>query len=163
MLNKIWLYFKKLYSQWVFKFWPAYRLKKSGAKIGKNVFFGDYVYVELENAKYLTIEDDVVLAAFTKIILHDSSLNNVDGGDILYGQVILKKNCYVGANTTVLPGTIIGENTIVGAHSLVKGILKSNSVYAGVPVKFLYTVKEMKRKWQKNRSNKLLNFQKQNK
>lgn len=149
-LNSRWLYFKKIYSQLVFKFFPAYRLKKSGANIGKNIFFGDYIYVELENAKYLTIEDDVVLSAFTKIILHDSSLNNVEGSEILYDKVVLKKNCYIGANSTILPGSIIGRNTIVGAHSLVKGKLKNNSVYAGVPAKFLYTTKEMKQKWKAN-------------
>lgn len=145
MTIKLYLFFRKLMSQFEFKFFPAYRLRKSGAKVGKNIFFGDFIYIELENAKYLTIEDNVVLAAFTKIILHDSSLNNIDGSEILYENVVLKNNCYIGADTIILPGTTVGKNTIVGAHSLVKGILKDNSVYAGVPAKFLYTIKEMKR------------------
>ncbi len=145
---------RSLFSRIVFRFFPVYRLKKSGAKIGKNVFFGQGVYIELENAKLLEIGDNVVLSAFSKIILHDSSLNNVDNFKVLYGKVILGRKSYIGAGAIILPGTKIGENTIIGAGSLVKGTLKKNSVYAGNPAKFLGSISALKLKW-KNRKNDL--------
>ena len=148
-MHNLYLLIKKIYSQWEFKFFPAYRLRKSGARVGKNIFFGDWVYVELENAKYLEIEDEVVLSAFSKIILHDSSLFNTANGEVKYGKVVLKKNCYLGANTLVLPNTEVGENTIIGAGSLLKGKYLANSVYAGVPAKYLYSLSEMKKRWTK--------------
>ena len=142
---------KRIYLKIFFWLFPAYRLRKSGAKVGGNVFFGDGVYVELENAKLLRIGDGVVLSAFTKIILHDSSLNNVDNFGVLFGKVIIGNEVYIGAGSIILPGTKIGENTIVGAGSLVKGELKKNSVYAGNPARYLESVAQLKSKWGKRK------------
>ena len=96
---------KRIYLKIIFWLFPAYRLRKSGAKVGRNVFFGNGVYVELENARLLNIGDGVVLSAFSKIILHDSSLNNVDNFGILFGKVIIGKKVYIGAGSIILPGT----------------------------------------------------------
>lgn len=49
-------------------------------------------------------------------------------------EVTIEKNVWLGSKVTVLPGSIIGANTVVGANAVVKGELLSNSVYAGVPV-----------------------------
>lgn len=146
--------FKRLYIKIYFKLFPAKRLRKSGAKVGKNIFFGEAFYTELENAKLLEIKDGVVFAAFSKIILHDSSLDNViKNYGVKYGKVIIGKNSYIGAGAIILPGTIIGDNTIIGAGSVVKGVLKKDSVYAGCPAKFIETVSQMKSKWKKNSGN----------
>lgn len=146
-----------LKSFWVnlsLKLWPQWRLRTSGARVGKNVFLGEQVYIELENAKYLTIDDGVVVAAFSKIILHDSSLNNVNGFDLLYGKVHLGRNAYIGADVMILPGSDVGENTIVGAGSLVKGVLKPNSVYFGRPAKYYCSLSELTKKWQQQKNSK---------
>lgn len=149
--------FKRFYIRIYFKLFPARRLRKSGAKVGKNIFFGEGFYTELENAKLLEIEDGVVFAAFSKIILHDSSLDNViKNFGVKYGKVIIGKNSYIGAGAIILPGTIIGDNTIIGAGSVVKGILNKDSVYTGCPAKFIGTVSQMKLKWKK--SNNSLTF-----
>lgn len=140
---------KQIYLDIIWSISPVWRLKKSGASVGENVFIGRHCYVELENARFLTIENGVVLAAFCKIILHDSSLNNINGFDLLYGKVNIGKNAYLGADVTVLPGATIGENTIVGAGSLVKGELKNNSVYVGRPAKYLCSIDELTIKWEK--------------
>lgn len=126
---------------------PVGRLHRSGAKIGNNVFFGLHTFVELENARLLTIEDNAVISAHSKIILHDSSLSRIANVKPRYGTVILRKNCYIGANSTILYGSDIGENTIVGANSLVKGSLKPNSVYVGQPVQRLCSTQELQKKW----------------
>lgn len=126
---------------------PIGRLQRSGAKVGQEVFIGRHTYVELENASLLTIEDRVVLAAHTKIILHDSSLNNITGAPIRYAPVVLRHQCYIGANTTILPGSEVGQSTIVGANSLVKGTLKPHSVYVGQPAKYLCSIKDLERRW----------------
>lgn len=43
--------------------------------------------------------------------------------------IIIGKNCWIGANTVILRGTIIGDNCVVGAGSVVSGKIPSNSVY----------------------------------
>jgi len=49
--------------------------------------------------------------------------------------VIIKSNVWLGSKVTVLAGTTIEKNTVVGANAVVKGLLKENSVYVGVPAK----------------------------
>lgn len=42
--------------------------------------------------------------------------------------VIIGKNCWIGANTIILRGTEIGDNVVIGAGSIVKGKIESNTV-----------------------------------
>lgn len=55
--------------------------------------------------------------------------------DAKSSPVLLERNVWIGANTTILKGVTIGENTVVGAMSLVNKDLPSNSVCAGNPAK----------------------------
>lgn len=47
--------------------------------------------------------------------------------------IIIEKNVWVGANSTILKGVTIGENTVVGTMSLVNKSLPANSICAGIP------------------------------
>ena len=64
-----------------------------------------------------------------------------------YGRITVCDNVYIGRNTTVLRGVTIGENTIVGACSLVNKSLEPNSVYAGVPAKKICSLDEFREKF----------------
>jgi len=59
-----------------------------------------------------------------------------------FGKITIGNNVFIGINSTLLPNTRIGDNVIIGAGSLVKGELKSNSVYAGVPVRYICSLDE---------------------
>ena len=52
-------------------------------------------------------------------------------------SVEIGKNVWIGARVTVLSGVKIGENSIIGASSLVNKDVPPNTVYAGTPAKFL--------------------------
>lgn len=49
--------------------------------------------------------------------------------------VIMKKFSILGANTIVLPGSIIEEGVSIGANSLVNCITEPYSVYVGNPIR----------------------------
>ena len=49
--------------------------------------------------------------------------------------IILERNVWIGANTTVLKGVLVGENTVVATMSLVNTGLPGNSLCAGVPAR----------------------------
>ncbi len=49
-------------------------------------------------------------------------------------------NVWIGRGCIILPGTVIEDNIVVGANSVVKGHLKANSMYGGCPVRFIKTV-----------------------
>ncbi len=42
-------------------------------------------------------------------------------------EIVIGKNCWIGANTVILRGTHIGDNCLVGAGSVVKGDFPSGS------------------------------------
>ncbi len=46
---------------------------------------------------------------------------------------IIGKRCHLGANVTILPGTILGDYCVVGANSTLSGVFESGSLIAGVP------------------------------
>ena len=53
---------------------------------------------------------------------------------------------YIGAKTTVLPGVVIGEGSIIGANSLVNRDIPPFTVAAGNPIRIISTVQEYKEK-----------------
>lgn len=55
-----------------------------------------------------------------------------------------------GGGGVVLPGTIVGDNVIIGAYSVASGCLESNSVYAGNPAKRICSMEEYIQKREKN-------------
>lgn len=83
----------------------------------------------------ITIEDNVQVAAYVKLIS-----NNHDPYDrmiLTCRPVVLKRNCWIGAGTVILPGVTVGENSIVGAGSVVTKDVPDNTVVAGNPAKFI--------------------------
>ena len=48
----------------------------------------------------------------------------------------LKKGSRFGANVTIMPGITIGENSEIGACSLVRNHVQDNEIWYGLPAKF---------------------------
>ena len=47
--------------------------------------------------------------------------------------VVIEKNCWIAINCVVLPGTHVGEGTIVSANSVVSGEIPAHCIVAGNP------------------------------
>jgi len=60
--------------------------------------------------------------------------------------VVVKRNAKIGANATILPGVTIGENSLVGAGSVVTGDVPADSVAAGNPAKVIKKINELEYK-----------------
>ncbi len=102
-------------------------------KLGNKTDIGAFTYI---NAKYgVIIEDDVQIGSHCSIY----SISTIDSTS---GRVVLKRNCKLGSHSTVLPGAVIGENSIIGAHSLVNSNIPPNVIAFGVPAKVLKTLDE---------------------
>ena len=95
-------------------------------KLGYKTDIGAFTYI---NAKYsVTLEDYVQIGSHC-------SLYSVSTIDNKKGPIVLKKNCRIGSHTTIMPGVTIGENSVIGAHSLVLDDIPDNAVAFGVPAK----------------------------
>ena len=83
----------------------------------------------------ITIEDNALVAAYVKLISNNHDL--YDRAVLTCKPVVLKKNCWIGAGAVILPGVTVGENSIVGAGSVVTKDVPANTVVAGNPAKFI--------------------------
>jgi acetyltransferase-like isoleucine patch superfamily enzyme len=53
---------------------------------------------------------------------------------------VVKRNAWIGAAATILPGVTIGENAVVAAGAVVSRDVPANSIVAGVPAKVVKTL-----------------------
>ncbi len=112
-------------------------LRRVCAHIGENTrLIGNEFGVE----PYLIwVGDNVVAAIGTSFVEHDMSWYTVHRylnqqptkAGTKMGGIILRDNCFVGAYTTLLGGTDIGENSIIAAGSVVNKKIPSNEVWGG--------------------------------
>lgn len=104
--------------------------------IANNSHLGAFCYVNVCYGSVI-IGDDVAIGPGTKIIVYSNNYQYAKKvtNEKITEDIIIKNNVFVGANCTILPGTIINDNVVIGAGSIVKGVLESNSIYAGAPCK----------------------------
>lgn len=104
-----------------------------GLKLGFATDIGAFSYI---NAKYgVEIEDEVQIGSHCSIY----SVSTIDDK---HGKVLLKKNCKIGSHSTLMPNVTVGENSIVGAHSLVLSDIPDNVIAYGVPAKAIRHINE---------------------
>ncbi len=122
-------------------------LREHGAHIGRDVFFGPDVFIETWCAEFFTAEDGVVLAPRVTIILHDAALSSFPEIPVRIAPVTLKKECYIGACSVILPGVTIGERAIIGAGSLVTKRVADGMVAYGHPAKEVCNIEELRNRY----------------
>ena len=116
-------------------------LRKLGATVGKNVFIGDYVRVDLNHSNLLTIEDGVHIAGDVRLLCHKKDLSKYKIGETYgnqaykYGKIHLCKNCAIGTGSLIMPGITIGEGAVIGAGSMVTKDIPAWTLALGSPAK----------------------------
>lgn len=115
-------------------------LRSRGVAIGEEVTFhcpGE-THVDVTDPHLLTIGDHVNLTGPITILTHDFSWSVVKGktGEILGNEkpVTIGNNVFVGWGATILCGTTIEDNVIIGAHAVVSGHVEGDSVWGGCPL-----------------------------
>ncbi len=101
---------------------------RDGARLHTQVFVPEYTV--LEEGCWLGPNVVITNARFPK---HPSAKNELKGAHIL-------RNAKIGANSTLLPAVVIGENSLVGAGSVVTRNIPDNMIVAGNPAK---TIREI--------------------
>ena len=115
---------------------------------GKHVHFGKNVYANFN----LTLVDDTHIYVGDYTMFAPNVLLATAAHPILptlrqkgyqYNLPIrIGKNCWLGAGVIVLPGVTIGDNTVVGAGSVVTKDLPPNVVAVGNPARILREIGE---------------------
>jgi acetyltransferase-like isoleucine patch superfamily enzyme len=56
------------------------------------------------------------------------------------GEIVICNNVWIGNNVTILRDTHIGENSIIAAGAIVKGVFPKNVIIGGVPAKIIKNI-----------------------
>jgi acetyltransferase-like isoleucine patch superfamily enzyme len=105
-----------------------------GVKIGKNVSLTSGLILERAFPEYIIIEDNVAIAPGVKVIAHSlPSLHHRKVSMPFVAQVIFQENSWIGAYSIILPGCVIGKNSIVSAGSVVTKSVPDNCIVQGNP------------------------------
>lgn len=60
-----------------------------------------------------------------------------DRANTKHAKVLIEDGVFIGAHTTILKGVTIGENSILGACSVVTKSIPRNEIWGGNPAKFI--------------------------
>lgn len=52
-------------------------------------------------------------------------------------DIIIGDNVWIGSNSFILPGVTIGNNSVVGANSVVTKNIPDNAIFGGIPAKLI--------------------------
>lgn len=144
-------------------------LRMLGASIGSNVRVYSCTFINPRNGfRALHLDDDVHVGAGCLIDLEARIrigkgttvsprvvlLSHSDPGSshdsplaAIYTPtargVTIGSHCWIGASTTILDGSKIGDQVVVAAGSLVRGVLEDHFVYAGIPARKIKPVNQL--------------------
>lgn len=109
-------------------------------KLNGSISLGNYILISpgtsIRSAERIDIGDSTMIAS--DVVITDSDWHGIyDRTDYVATPkpVKIHKNVWIGERSIILKGTQIGENSIIGAGSVVHGDIPPNSVYAGNPAK----------------------------
>ena len=103
--------------------------------LGKNVFINHACsFLDLGG---ITIEDDVMLGPCVKITSENHPIEVATRKTLVPAEVIIKRNAWIGAGATVLPGVTVGGNSVVAAGAVVTKDVPPDTVVAGVPARII--------------------------
>lgn len=94
------------------------------------------VYVHSQKA--IQIGENCVIAAGVNII--DSNGHQVNSSNRTIGRddpqpIVIGNNVWIGINAIILKGSVIGDNSVIAAGSVVKGVFGRNSLIQGNPAR----------------------------
>lgn len=108
--------------------------------IENNVIIGNNVTIKpgVQIWDGITIEDHVFIGP--NVTFTNDHFPKSKNADFQLRKTLIKKGASIGANATILGGLTLGENSLIGAGSVVTKDIPANEVWVGNPAKFLKSI-----------------------
>jgi acetyltransferase-like isoleucine patch superfamily enzyme len=138
----------------------VHNLRLRGARLGNNVTIRPYCV--FSGCRGISIDDDVYIGEYSILSATDSQISIGAGtligpklfivgrSHIVQGQfsesgysiesVSVGRNCWLGANVSLIAGVTVGDNSVVGTGSVVTRDIHSNVVAVGAPCRAIRNI-----------------------
>lgn len=118
---------------------------------GTNIEIGNMTYINcncnfLDDGK-ITIGEKVLIGPAVTIATVGHPVDPKLREYMYADPVRIGDNCWIGANAILCPGVTIGENTVIGAGSVVNENIPANVVAAGNPCRIIREINEHDQKY----------------
>lgn len=135
---KSWVFHSLAYSS-PLPSWAVRFQRIRGVKIGKNCHISPYVLIDLLHPELIKIEDNVTISSNSMIFAHvnpsSSDFLKKHGYPRTTKPVTIKNGAVVSVGCIIIAGVTIGENSIVGAGSVVTQDVPDHCVVVGNPAR----------------------------
>lgn len=124
-----------------------------GSKINEQVFVGGLQFADsrftlgrncqvmqmtfINPARGVTVGDDSGIGGHCLIFGHNSWLNQLEGYAVDFAPITIGKSVSLSWRVFLLPGTQIGDGSVIGADSLVKGVIPPRCLAVGYPARVI--------------------------
>jgi maltose O-acetyltransferase len=116
-----------------------------GLQVGRDVYIARGCYLDPGFLWLISIGDETTLGPNVTLLAHDGA-PKLRTGFSAVGRVDVGARVFIGANATVLPGTTIGDDAIVGAGSVVRTDVPAGAVVLGNPAQVIGSTDEHTRR-----------------
>ncbi|WP_028393582.1 acyltransferase [Bacillus cihuensis] len=106
-------------------------------KVGDQTSFALMVMLDCMFPEKITVGRNSVIGYNTTILAHEYLIKEYRLGEVVIGNEVL-----IGANSTILPGVVIGDGAIVSAGTLVHKDVPEGAFVGGNPMRIIYTKEE---------------------
>ena len=129
----------------------SYAVGCSNISIGDNVVIrpGSFLFADpIKGGGEIVIEEKVLIGSAVHFYTNNHRFNDVNKAIFDQGHneskftnsIILRRGCWIGAGVIILPGVEIGENTVIGAGTVVTKSVPPKVVFAGNPGKIIKSI-----------------------
>ncbi|MCI6556926.1 DapH/DapD/GlmU-related protein [Schaalia hyovaginalis] len=120
-------------------------LAKAGITFtGRPNYIASNAYIDGQGYGLITIGEDVVISREAMLLTHDYAIETAlhsigrgtsDRSTKVDAGITIGRNSFIGARASLLPGTVIGENCIIGSCAVVKGTVPDGAIVVGNPAR----------------------------
>lgn len=134
----------KLYGRWLLRRNPVAFARYRGVQVGDGCRLLGLRPGTFGSEPYLVrLGDRVTVTGGVQFVTHDGGVwvlrkqfPDID----VFAPIDIGSNVFIGYGAIILPGARVGDNVVIGAGSLVRGSVPSDTVVAGVPARHVATL-----------------------
>ena len=114
---------------------------RNGMRIGHDVHIGPLSFIYPDHCYLISIGDGSTLAPRVTILAHDASTKKLIGKTRI-ARGIIGRGVFIGAGSIILPGVTIGDDSIIGAGSVVTKDIPSMVLALANPARVVMSIEQ---------------------